>query len=61
MDIVADYLAKAQECEEMAAAAGVPHASAILLAIAANWREMAEDLADRDAARRAPLGPSLSA
>lgn len=61
MDTAADYRAKARECEDMAAEAGVPHSRAILLAIAANWREMAEDAAEKEAASRSISEPFLSA
>ena len=61
MDTAADYRAKARECENMAAEAGVPHSRAILLALAAKWREMAEEAAGKEAVSRSISEPFLSA
>ena len=61
MGNAADFLVKALECETLAAEIEVPLARAVFLAIAGRWREMAEDAADREAARRFSSGPSLSA
>ena len=53
MGSVADYLAKAIDCEEMARQTEAKPARALFLAIAISWREMAAEAAEKAAARQA--------